>query len=179
LNGAIAMRYAAALADVAIAQKNAEQVQGDLNSFAEALSASSDLRTVLLSPAIGVEAKQKAIARLSDAMKMTPAVRNFVYLLIDHRRTEMLVEIQQAFETELNARMGIAEARVTSAQKLSERERQELTAALERRTGKKIQAHFDEDESLLGGAVARVGSTVYDGSVRERLTRLRAQLEME
>jgi F-type H+-transporting ATPase subunit delta len=179
LNGAVAMRYAAALADVAIEQKSADRVKGDLGSFAEALSSSSDLREVLLSPAISSEAKQSAIARLAEAMNMTPAVRNFVYLLIDHRRTEMLGEIRQAFETQLNERMGIAEAQVTSAQKLSEPERQQLIAALERRTGKKIQARFGEDRSLVGGAVVRVGSTVYDGSVRERLVRLRAQLETE
>jgi F-type H+-transporting ATPase subunit delta len=75
--------------------------------------------------------------------------------------------------------MGIAEAEVTSARALNEGERRELTAALEKRTGKKIQARFREDGSLLGGAVVRVGSTVYDGSVRERLSRLRDQLEGE
>ncbi len=179
MNGALALRYAAALADVALDQKNAEGIKGDLNSFAEALASSSDLRNLLLSPAISNEAKQSAIARLAEAMKLTPAVRNFVYLLIDHRRTEMLGEIQQAFESELNARLGIADAEVTSAQRLSDSERRELTAALERRTGKKIEARFREDESLLGGAVVRVGSTIYDGSVRQRLTRLRAQLETE
>jgi F-type H+-transporting ATPase subunit delta len=179
LNGALASRYAAALADVALEQKSAERVKGDLHSFAEALSSSSDLRNVLLSPAISAEAKRSAIARLAEVMNLAPAVRNFVYLLIDHRRTEMLGEIREAFETELNARMGIAEAQVTSAQKLGEPERRELIAALERRTGKKIEARFGEDGSLVGGAVVRVGSTVYDGSVRERLTRLRAQLETE
>ena len=179
MNGAVAMRYAAALADVALEQKSAERVKGDLISFAEALSSSSDLREVLLSPAISAEAKQNAIARLAEAMNLTPAVRNFVYLLIDHRRTEMLGEIQQAFETQLNDRMGIADAQVTSAQKLSEPERQQLIAALERRTGKRIQARFGEDGSLVGGALVRVGSTVYDGSVREQLVRLRAQLETE
>lgn len=179
MNGALALRYAAALADVALEQKNAEGIKGDLNSFAEALASSSDLRNVLLSPAISNEAKQGAIARLAEAMNLAPAVRNFVYLLIDHRRTEMLGEIQQAFETELNARLGIADAQVTSAQRLSEPERQQLTAALEQRTGKKIQAHFEEDEALLGGAVVRVGSTIYDGSVREQLARLRTQMETE
>jgi F-type H+-transporting ATPase subunit delta len=79
----------------------------------------------------------------------------------------------------LNARMGIADAIVTSAKALSDPDRQQLTAALERRTGKKIEARFGEDGSLLGGAVARVGSTIYDGSVRERLSRLREQLEGE
>jgi F-type H+-transporting ATPase subunit delta len=179
LNGALALRYAAALADVAVEQKSAERVKGDLSIFAEALSSSSDLHEVLLSPAITSVAKRQAIEKLAAAMGLAPAVRNFVYLLIDHRRTEMLGEIQQAFESELNARLGIALAEVASAQKLSEPEREELTAALERRTGKKIEARFREDESLLGGAVVRVGSTVYDGSVRERLTRLRAQLETE
>jgi F-type H+-transporting ATPase subunit delta len=179
LNGALASRYAAALADAALAQKSAERVKDDLNAFAGAVSSSSDLHEVLLSPAISTEAKQRAVARLAEAMNMDTAVRNFVYLLIDHRRAEMLADIQQAFETELNARLGIADAEVTSARKLSDPERQELTAVLEKRTGKKIQASFREDASLLGGAVVRVGSTIYDGSVRERLTRLRAQLETE
>jgi F-type H+-transporting ATPase subunit delta len=110
---------------------------------------------------------------------MAPAVRNFVFLLVDHRRTEMLREIQQAFQTELNARLGIAGAEVISARELSAAEKKQLTAALERRTGKKIEASFRMDESLVGGAVVRVGSTVYDGSVREQLTRLREQLETE
>jgi F-type H+-transporting ATPase subunit delta len=179
LNGALALRYAAALADVALEQKNAEQVRDGLHAFAEALASSSDLRNVLLSPAISREAKQKAIERLSGAMGLAPAVRNFVYLLIDHGRTEMLGEIQSAFESELSARLGIAEAEVTSAQKLSEPEREQLTAALAQHTGKKIQARFREDEALVGGAVVQVGSTVYDGSVREQLIRLRAQLETE
>jgi F-type H+-transporting ATPase subunit delta len=91
----------------------------------------------------------------------------------------MLREIQQAFNTELNARLGFAEAGVTSAHALSDEEKQRLTQALQQRTGKKIEARFAEDRSLVGGVVVRVGSTVYDGSVREQLTRLREQLETE
>jgi F-type H+-transporting ATPase subunit delta len=98
---------------------------------------------------------------------------------VRHRRTEMLAEIQVAFRQELNARLGIAEAEVTSAQVLNEQQKNELTRALEKRTGKKIEARFHEDKALLGGAVVRVGSTVYDGSVREQLARLREQLEAE
>ena len=123
--------------------------------------------------------KHKVIEELAAKMDLAPAVRNFVYLIVNHRRTEMLREIQQAFETELNARLGIAEAEVTSARELNAADRGRMTTALERRTGKKIEARFREDESLLGGAVVRVGSTVYDGSVREQLTRLREQLETE
>jgi F-type H+-transporting ATPase subunit delta len=98
---------------------------------------------------------------------------------VDHRRTELLKEIEQALSEEINARLGIAQARVTSAQRLSDAEKNQLTAALERRTGKKIEAQFQEDRSLLGGAVVQVGSTIYDGSVREQLNRLREQLEAE
>ena len=103
----------------------------------------------------------------------------FIQLLVLHRRTELLREIQQAFESDLNARMGIAEADVKSARELNAKEKERLTAALEQRTGKKIQARFGEDRSLLGGLVVRVGSTIYDGSVREQLTRLRQKLEAE
>jgi F-type H+-transporting ATPase subunit delta len=179
LNGVVALRYAAALADVALEQENGDQVRRDLASFADAFESSADLRNVVESPSISREVKQKVIEKIARQMNLAPSVRNFVYLLLDHQRTEMLREIQQAFDTELNARMGIAEAEVISARGLSDAQKRELTVALERRTGKKIEAKFREDEALLGGAVVRVGSTVYDGSVREQLSRLREQLETE
>ena len=179
MNGAVSSRYASALADVALEQKDADRVKRDLDAFADTFFSSGDLRNLLESPAIGREAKQKVINEVAERMQLTTAVRNFVHLLVDHRRTEMLREIQQAFQMELNSRLGIAEAEVTSARELGSREREQLTAALERRTGKKIEARFRRDEALVGGTVVRVGSTVYDGSVREQLTRLREQLETE
>ena len=179
MNGAVSSRYAAALVDAALEQKNAEGVKRDLAAFIEAFYSSADLRNALESPAVSNDAKQKVIEKIAARMDLSTAVRNFVYLLVDHRRTELLREIQQAFHVELNARLGIAEAEVTSARELSAEERKRLTAALEQRTGKKIEARFREDQSLVGGAVVRVGSTVYDGSVREQLTRLREQLEAE
>lgn len=112
-------------------------------------------------------------------MEIDEAVRNFACLVVDHRRWEILQEIERSFGAELNARLGIAEAEITSVRPLSATEKKELTAVLERRTGKKIEARFEEDATLLGGATVRVGSTIYDGSVREQLTRLREQLEGE
>jgi F-type H+-transporting ATPase subunit delta len=91
----------------------------------------------------------------------------------------MLREIEKAFGDELNARLGIAEAEVVSARELSAAEKKTLIAALAQRTGKKITANFREDKTLLGGAIVRVGSTVYDGSVREQLERLRERLATE
>ena len=176
---ALAQRYAAALADVVLGQNSADRTKGDLAAFADAFFSSADLRNFLESPAISDGVKQRAVEQLAAKMEMRPAALNFVRLIVRHRRTEMLREIQQAFQTELNARMGIAEADVTSARELNDEQKKSLTAALERRTGKKIEARFSEDRALLGGAVARVGSTIYDGSVREQLARLREQLEAE
>jgi F-type H+-transporting ATPase subunit delta len=179
LSAAIAQRYAAALADVALEQKCADRVKLGLAAFADAFFASTDLRIFLESPAVNREIKQKVIEKLAERMEWDPAVRNFACLIVDHRRTHMIREIQDAFQQELNLRLGIAEAEVTSARALTPSEKGELTTALERRTGKKIEAHFREDKDLLGGAMVRVGSTIYDGSVREQLARLRAQLETE
>jgi F-type H+-transporting ATPase subunit delta len=179
LNGALSSRYAAALADVALEQKNADRVKRDLASFVDTYDSSADLRNSLESPAVGREAKLRIVQKIAERMDLAAPVRNFVCVLVDNRRTEMLREIQQAFLVELNARLGIAEADVTSSQVLSAEERKQLVAMLEKKTGKKIEAHFHEDQSLVGGAVVRVGSTVYDGSVREQLTRLREQLEAE
>jgi F-type H+-transporting ATPase subunit delta len=179
LNVALASRYAAALADVALEQHAADRVKRDLGSFAETFTSSADLRTLLGSPAVSLELKHTVVEELARRMELAPAVRNFVYLLVNHHRTEMLGEIQAAFETELNARLGIAEADVSSARELNAQERKELTAALERRTGKRIEARFRLDPSLVGGTVVRLGSTIYDGSVREQLMRLRERLETE
>jgi F-type H+-transporting ATPase subunit delta len=179
LNGAVSSRYAAALADVALKEKSADRVKADLAIFTNTYASSADLRNSLESPSVAREAKLQVIQKIAVLMNLAPAVRNFLCVLVDNRRTHMLEEIQQAFHVELNARLGIAEATVTSSRELSAEERKLLTAALEKRTGKKIEARFHEDHSLVGGAVVRVGSTVYDGSVREQLTRLRGQLETE
>jgi F-type H+-transporting ATPase subunit delta len=179
LSGAVAQRYAAALADVALERKNAEKVRRDLNSFAEIYFSSSDLRNTLESPVINREIKNKVIEAIAEKMGLDPAVRNFIFLVVDQRRTEMLSKIQAAFRSELNFRLGIEEAEVTSARELTAAEKKELTSVLERRTGKKIEARFHEERSLLGGAVVKLGSTIYDGSVREQLNRLREQLETE
>lgn len=179
MNEAVARRYASALADVALEQIKADKVKADFGAFVEAFYGSSDLRNFLETPAVGPEEKRKVIEKLAERTSWDTSVRNFIYLIVDHHRTELLKEIDQALAEEINARLGIALAQVTSAQRLSEGEKQELMAALERRTGKKIEAQFQEDGALIGGAVVRVGSTVYDGSVRQQLNRLREQLESE
>jgi F-type H+-transporting ATPase subunit delta len=176
---AVAERYAAALADVAVERKNSETIKGNLAAFVEAFSSVADLRNALESPALNAEVKRKVIAEVAGKMGLDVAVRNFIYLVVDHRRTEILPEIEQAFLSELNERLGIVDAEVTSAHDLSDEEKRQLSAVLEQRTGKKVQPRFQIDSALLGGAVVRLGSTIYDGSVRDQLKRLREQLETE
>jgi F-type H+-transporting ATPase subunit delta len=176
---AVAERYAAALADVAVERKNSETIRQNLAMFVEAFSSIADLRNALESPALNAEVKRKVIAEVAGKMGLDVAVRNFIYLVVDHRRTEILPEIEQAFLSELNERLGIVDAEVTSAHELNDDEKRHLNTVLEQRTGKKVQARFQIDSALLGGALVRLGSTIYDGSVRDQLKRLREQLETE
>jgi F-type H+-transporting ATPase subunit delta len=176
---AVAERYAAALADVAVERKNSETIKQNLAVFVEAFSSIADLRNALESPALNAEVKRKVIAEVAGKMGLDVAVRNFIYLVVDHRRTEILPEIEQAFLSELNERLGIVDAEVTSAHELNDDEKRHLNTVLEQRTGKKVQARFQIDPALLGGALVRLGSTIYDGSVRDQLKRLREQLETE
>ncbi len=175
----VAERYAAALADVAVEHKNSETIKRNLAAFVEAFSSVADLRNALQSPALNAEVKRKVIAEIAGKMGLDDAVRNFIYLVVDHRRTEILPEMEEAFLAELNERLGIVDAEVTSAHELNDDEKRQLRTVLEQRTGKKVEARFQIEGALLGGAVVRLGSTIYDGSVRDQLKRLREQLETE
>ena len=175
----IANRYAAALADVAVERKSADAFRRELASFAEAYASSHDLREFLHTPAVSREAKHAVIDKLAERLSLSDGIRNFIYILADNRRIASLPEISAAFDADLNTREGIAEAAVTSARELSAAEKKEIVTALERKTGKRIEAQFALDAALLGGAVVQIGSTIYDGSIREQLNRLRAQLEAE
>jgi F-type H+-transporting ATPase subunit delta len=176
---ALAIRYASALADVALEQKQSEQIERELAAFVELLGASAELRTFLASPAVARLHKHGVIEKLVARLGASTTLQNFLFVLVDNRRTNDLAQITQAFTTELHRRLGMTEAQVTSAQPLGENEKQELTKTLEGLTGRHIVARYQEDPALIAGAVVQIGSTVYDGSVRARLDRLRARLASE
>jgi F-type H+-transporting ATPase subunit delta len=168
--------YAEALADVALATDRPEQIRRELSDFLAAIAASVDLRNFLESPAVPTNVKQTVIAKLVERMGASEALRNFLFLVVDHRRVGLLGQIAQAFGLELNARLGILDAEISTARELSAGEKQELVAALERRTGKRIEASYRLDPGLIGGVVVKIGSTVYDGSVRNELEQVRARM---
>ena len=175
----IAQHYADALADVAISEKSAETVSRELRDFLALLRESPQLGILLSSPAVSRANKHAVVQALVERMKASRTLRNFLFVAIDQRRMALLPEIQQAFEAQLDERQGVARANVTSARDLKEGEKKQLRKALERLSGRRVEAHYELDPALIAGAVVRVGSTIYDGSVRTQLERLRARLESQ
>lgn len=174
---AIAARYAEALVDVVFAPGSSldpQAVTAQMRSFVELDSA--DLHAVLLSPAVAPSKKRSVVGKLAASMGMAPQVRNFLYVIIDHRRVGELSSICDSFETLVDQRRGIQRADISTAERLSESQKETLEAALARLTGKQIRPQYQVDPALIGGVVARIGSTVYDGSVRGQLEGLKKRL---
>lgn len=172
---ALAFRYARALADLAPATL-AEAVSNELNAFVRAMHASGDLRTVIQSPAVPRQRKRSVVTRLTKMLPLSDVVRRFLLVVIDHRRAGLLADIREAFELVVDERQGVVRADIRSARELGEAERKELAGSLGRLTGKKIRAFFHVEPALIGGAVARIGSTVYDGSVSGQLEAIKVRL---
>jgi F-type H+-transporting ATPase subunit delta len=173
----IAGPYARAFADVVFeAHLNAQQVQGQLDSFAAAWRESADLREVFLDPSFPAEQKVAILDKLNTRLGMTTQVRNFIAVLIQHDRLNMLDDVLGEYRKEMNQRLGISEVRVTTARPLEANERQGIEQKVAAMTGTQVQATYHEVKSLLGGVVVSVGSTVYDGSVKGKLDRLKEQL---
>ena len=177
---AVESRYARAFADVVLDRKlDPKQVMDQLGMIVELYRSNLDLRRVWESPAIPAEQKRRLLDAIIERSAMLRPVRNFVAVLIDHGRISEVEQIARQFQTELNHRLGIVEAEVTSARPLAEAESRELLAEVERVTGKRVSAEYKIDPSLIGGAAIRVGSTVYDGSVRGQLQKMKEQLSGE
>lgn len=176
---ALAERYARALVDVALEKHEADQVKQELSAFAALVRESPELHSFLANPSIARSAKHAAIEQLVARMGASRTLRNYLFVIIDQRRAGMLPEIEQAFSRILDARQGIAQASVTSAAELTPAEQAELVEVLDRLTGEKVQARFATNAELIGGAVVRIGSTIYDGSVRTQLERMRAKMVSE
>lgn len=174
---AFTARYASALADVVFEQKlDPKAVQSQLNDFAAAWHESAGLREVFLDPTFPAARKVAILDKLNERLEMSQQVRNFVAVLINHDRLEAFDDVMSDFHHEMNSRLNIAEVLVTSARKLDESERKSLEEQAARMTGSSISAKFREDASLVGGVILKIGSTVYDDSVRGRLNRLKELL---
>jgi F-type H+-transporting ATPase subunit delta len=173
------LQYANALADVAVQQRAADKVAQELSGFGALYAESAELRNFLSSPAVGADAKHRVIEKLLARVGGSKIVRNFLFVVMDHQRAHALPEIIAAFQEVIRQRQGITEAQISSAVELSKAQKAEMEFTLEKLTGKHVEANFSLAPELLGGAVVRVGDTVYDGSLRSRLNELRARLTSE
>ena len=176
---AVSIRYARALADTVFnphAGLDPKQALDELRTFSAMVQESAELRNVLLSPAVSNTKKRNVVGRFAESLPLARLIRNFLFVIIDRRRTDLLPDIADAFETTLDERRGILRADIKSAAPLSEQQQTALQQELSRLSGKQVRGEFSTDPALIGGVIARIGSTVYDGSVRSQLESMREQL---
>lgn len=176
---ALTNRFANALADAVLAPGSgvaAADVLAQLRAVESMIQSSPELRNVLLSPAVATSKKRAVLSRFGETMGISRIVRNFLFVIVDRRRSNLLEEIADGFETALDERMGVVRAEVKSAAPLSPQQIHAVEQELSRLAGKRVRSEFTVDRELIGGVVARIGSTVYDGSVRTRLENLREHL---
>ena len=168
-------RYAKALLDVLYPAK-AEPGLEQLKAFAAILAQPNDAKLVFENPTVSTERRKDLLNKLGDALKLDTPMRNFFGILIDRNRLDLLPEVVSTYEKLLDDKNGVVQAQLTSAQELSAAQQNEVTAKLQALTGKKVRMQVSVDPSLIGGIVAQVGSTIYDGSVRTQLQTFRNSL---
>jgi F-type H+-transporting ATPase subunit delta len=130
----------------------------------------------LISPAVSKARKSAIAKRLAEELGVHRKVRNFLLVLVAHRRTRDLSAIRRSFEEVVDERLGWLPAVITSATELSAQQREQIERALGGKLGKFIRAHYEVDPALIGGVRARVASREYDASIRGRLESMRRRL---
>lgn len=173
------LQYANALADVVLAQGAAEPILKQLGEFGASYADSPELRNILSSPAVSRKAKHGVIEKVIARQGAGKILRNFLFVISDRQRMHILSEIIAAFQEVIRQRQGFTEAEISSATQLSAAQRAEFAAVLARLTGKRVEAKYTLEPALLGGAVVRIGDTIYDGSLRNKLNGLHARLAAE
>ena len=178
MHSAVARRYAKALAEVVAPPGRPVDTTAlqQLREIQAAVGYNADFRKALLSPAVSPSRKRVVIQKLLWPVVSSQAVRNFLFVVINHRRVAEFPSIVDAFEELLDERMGFVRADVTTAKELDESGRSSLESEISMVSGKKAKVKFSTNPTLVAGVVARIGSTVYDGSVRGQLDKLRVAL---
>jgi F-type H+-transporting ATPase subunit delta len=172
----ISRRYASALADIVLKTGETETVKNELKMWEQMVAASPDLQTAFQNPSIAHASKENVLEGLLGKARPSKTTANFLRVLLRNGRLTDLASINERFDAVLEERSGSVAGEVISARELAETQRNELKANLEKLTGKQVKLDFTIDPNLIGGVVTRVGSTVYDGSVRTQLENLKEEL---
>lgn len=168
----LAVRYAAALFDLADERRALDEVASDLRELRAMLRASDDLRLLVRSPVLSREQQGNAVEAVAERAGISPLVRNFLAVVAQNRRLFAIPAMIEAFLAQLAARRGAVTAQVTTAQPLSEAQRQALNDQLRRSVGGTVSLDVHIDPGLIGGIVVQLGSRMVDASIRSKLQRL-------
>lgn len=172
----IARRYAIALADVAIERGEAMTVQAELLEWAGMITSNALLKEAVSNPTVPYEQKRKLLQELIARTKIRPTTANFLQVLLRNQRLSEIGEVNKWFDQILDERSGVVAAEITTARPVAQETVDALSKKLAGISGKKVRLKFAIDERLIGGMVARIGSTVYDGSVRNQLREMELTL---
>ena len=171
-----ATRYARALLDVAIQESDPAQIERDLASIVDAMNSSAELRRAMLNPGIPQTIRVNVVRAVVKQSAAASPVAKLVVMLAERGRLELLPHLLDVYRERLLAHANIVRASVTSATPLDADQVQALQKSLSTVTGKKVQLDTHVDETLIGGVVTKIGSTVYDGSIRTQLQKMKEQL---
>jgi F-type H+-transporting ATPase subunit delta len=171
-----ARRYASALADVVIPRGEDRVVLSELKAWEAMIAENSNLQEAFGNPTVAYDQKRKVLEELIARTRVQPTTANFLRVLLKNQRLAELAQVNAKLAEVLDDRTGIVSAQIVSARPISDSTKTSLEQKLTQLTGKKARLTFQTDESLLGGIVTRIGSTIYDGSVRNQLSRLREEL---
>lgn len=172
----IARRYASALADVAIERKEEREIQQEIDQWSSMIEANTQLKEVFANPTIGYDEKRKVLEELITRTRVRPTTASFLRVLLRNQRLSQLRDVAERFSQVLDERAGVVSADVTTAKPISEDLKNTVRETLAAATGRQVRVSFNTDETIIGGMVARIGSTIFDGSVQSRLDRLAEEL---
>lgn len=168
----VARRYASALADVVIERREEREVQQEIETWASMIQGNPQLKEVFANPTVAYDQKQKVLEELISRTRVRPTTGSFLRVLLRNQRLAQLPEVSERFGLILDERGGVVAAQITTARPISEELKKSVRDALTSATGQTVRLTFATDEAIIGGLVARIGSTIFDGSVQNRLERL-------
>lgn len=172
----VARRYATALADVSIERREEREVQNELDQWASMIEANPQLKEVLANPTVAYDQKQKVLDDLISRTRVRETTASFLRVLLKNQRLSQLREVAARYGQVLDERAGVVAADVTTARPIPEELKNMLRETLAAATGRKVRLSFTTDEAIIGGLVARIGSTIFDGSVQSHLERMSERL---
>ncbi|HEX5736074.1 MAG TPA: ATP synthase F1 subunit delta [Blastocatellia bacterium] len=176
---AVARRYAEALADVALAHNQVDQIDAEVGAFARLMADSRELHDLFASPIVSQTDKGRVLDSIIERARPGQMTANLLRTLLRHYRLHHLAAVYEQFQREINERRGMVLAEVTTASPVGRAEQDALSTRLREMTGKQVQLEFKTDPELIGGIVTRIGSVIYDGSIRTQLQAVKQRLKQE